>query len=165
MNISKQRGVTLAEVLIAVAVIGIIAAIAVPSYQETIERNRLKQASESLLADVLYARTEAIKKSVDLTMTIDAGTPWCYGINDDNTACDCATAGSCALKAVAGSEFQGISLDADDSVTFSFRRGTANAMGTTLSSTNFSTRVVVSTAGRARICNPGDNGLLGYPDC
>lgn len=164
MNSSRQCGVTLIEVLTAVAVIGIIAAIAVPSYQETIERNRLKQAAESLLADTMYARTEAIKRSTDLSMTIDADA-WCYGINDDNTACDCTTAGSCAIKAIDGDEFQGVALDADDTVTFSFRRGTANSIGTTLSTTNFATRVVVSTTGRARICNPGDNGLLGYPDC
>jgi len=60
----------------------------------------------------------------------------------------------CAIKAVDGSQFQGITLDGDNKVTFTFRRGTANAMGSTLSSTNYKARVVVADVGRVSICTP-----------
>ena len=165
MNIQKNTGITLLELVIVIAILGILAAIAVPSYERLIERNRLKEAVEGLKSDLQFARTEAIKRSSDLRVTLVAAT-WCYGIDDGNTACACGTAGDCAIKAVDGSQFQGISLDANNNVTFSFRRGTANATGSTLSSANYQARVVVSDVGRVRICTPsGATGLSAYPGC
>lgn len=161
----RNYAFTLVEVLIVIAIIGILSAIAVPSYQDMIERNRLKQAAEGLKSDLQFARTEAIKRSSNLNLTLLAAT-WCYGIDDGNTACDCGTPGDCAIKTVDGSQFQGITLDNNNSVTFSFRRGTANAMGSTLSSTNYQVRVIVGNVGRVRICNPNSlKRLPGYRDC
>jgi type IV fimbrial biogenesis protein FimT len=49
--LKKNQGITLIEVLVVIAILGILASIAVPSYQDMIERNRLKQAVESLADD------------------------------------------------------------------------------------------------------------------
>jgi type IV fimbrial biogenesis protein FimT len=166
MNRQKIAGFTLVEVMIVIAIIGIIAAMAVPSYQDMIERNRLKQAAEGLKSDMQYARSEAIKRSNDLRVTLTGTTSWCYGIDDNNSTCACGTAGDCAIKTVNGGDFQGIALDDNNSATFTFRRGTAGAMGSTLSSTNYQARVVVSNMGRVSICTPaGASGLSGYPVC
>lgn len=166
MNRQKNVGITLIEVMIVVAITGILAAIAVPSYQDMIERNRLKQAAEGLKSDMQFARTEAIKRSRDLRVSLTGTTSWCYGIDNDNTACACGTPGDCAIKTISGGDFQGVALDAANNTTFTFRRGTAGAMGSTLSSTNYQARVVVSDTGRVRICTPaGVTGLSGYPAC
>lgn len=150
----RSSGFSLPELMIVIAIIGIIAALAVPSYQDILERNRLKQAVESLADDLKFARTEAIKRSANVTLTLAAG--WSYTI----------TSAGNTLKTVQGSQFQGISLDAADSVTFSFKRGTASAMGSTLSSAHYDARVIVADVGRVRICTPDDaTGLSGYPDC
>jgi type IV fimbrial biogenesis protein FimT len=165
MNRQKHAGFTLLETMVVIAIIGILAAMAVPSFQDMIERNRLKQVAEGLKSDMQFARTEAIKRSKNLRVTLTGTSSWCYGIDDDNTSCACGTAGNCAIKAVDGSQFQGISLDANN-VTFSFRRGTANASGSTLSSANYQARVIVSGVGRVRVCNPEvATRLPGYPDC
>lgn len=166
MNRQHCTGFTLLETMIVVAIMGILASLAVPSYQDILERNRLKQAVEALKSDLQFARAEAIKQSKDLRVTLTGTTTWCYGIDDGNTACACGTAGDCAIKTVNGGDFQGISLEGNTNTTFSFRRGTAAAMGSTLSSARYQARVVVSDVGRVRICNPSSStGLSGYPDC
>jgi len=166
MNKNKNLGFTLVELMIVVAIVGIVATIAVPSFQDTLERNRLKEAVESLKSDLMFAKTEAIKQSKNIRVTlIKSGTDWCYGINDDNTACACGTSATanCGIKSVNGNQFKGISLGAATNTTFGFRRGTATNIGPILSSANYEVKVIVSGRGRVRICNiAGINGLPGY---
>ncbi|MDO9139675.1 MAG: GspH/FimT family pseudopilin [Methylobacter sp.] len=153
--IKPQRGVTLTEVMIVVAIIGILAAVAVPSYQDMIERNRLKEAAESLANDLKFARTEAIKRSANVTLTLAAG--WSYTI----------TSGAATLKTVQGSQFQGIALNAATNVVFEPRRGTPAAVAQPiLSSTSYQAGVHVNDIGRVTICTPtGATGLPGYAAC
>lgn len=153
--IKQQRGVTLTEVMIVVAIIGILAAVAVPSYQDMIERNRLKEAAESLANDLKFARSEAIKRSANVTVALAAG--WSYTI----------TSGGDTLRTVQGSQFQGIALNAAASVVFEFRRGTPVAViQPRLSSINYQAAVNVNDIGRVMICTPaGAIGLPSYAAC
>lgn len=152
-----------------VTILGILASFAVPSYQDMIERNRLKQAAESLKSDMQFARTEAIKRSQNVVISRTAGNSgaWCYGLNF-NTNCDCTTAGSCGIKTVSGSDFSNV-ISMTTSVnnsTFDFRRGTIGPSGVTFNTAHYSARIVFSAVGRIRICTPtGTTGLPGYPVC
>lgn len=167
MNNKHGLGFTLTEMMIVVAIIGILAATAVPSFGRLIERSRLKEAVESLKSDLMFTRTQAIKRSKNLNISIAIdGESWCYGIDDDNTACSCTVSGDCAIKTVDGNQFQGTTLDANDNVAFDFRRGTANAVGSTISTAHYSARVVVGGVGRVRICIPDGSALMGgYDRC
>lgn len=163
MNKKCGQGFTLTELMVTVAIIGIVASLAVPSFQDMIERSRLKEAVESLRSDLMFARTEAIKRSVGINVAIvENGSDWCYGINDDNTTCACGTENDCGIKSIAGNQFQGTSVGADYATTFNFRRGTAVAGGATISSSNYSARVKVSNRGRVTICS---SDLGGYDAC
>ena len=165
MNKRHGLGFTLTELMIAVAIAGILASLAVPSFSRMIERNKLKEATESLKADLMFARTEAIKRSTNLNVSLATnGGSWCYGIDDDNTACDCSTPGDCAIKTVDGSQFEGTTLDADDDTVFNFRRGTATAIGSTLGTSHYSTRLRVSNTGRIRVCSPDSSKAIGAYD-
>lgn len=170
----NHKGVTLLELLIVIAIVGIIAALGMPSYQRLIERNRLKEAVESFKSDVMLARTEAIKRSQNILInrtTGNAGT-WCYGLST-KAACSCvqtsdAAADYCEIKRVPGADFSftNMAAAAANNSTFNFRRGTIGSDGVTFTTTIYSARVVFNNVGRVRICTPsGATGLPDYPGC
>ena len=163
----QQTGFTLIEVMVAMTIVLVFTSVAIPSFNQLVEENRLKEAVELLKADLMLARSETIKQNVNLQVSlVKTGALWCYGINNDNTSCACGTAGDCDLKAVDGSVYQGVTLDASANTTFDFRRGTAAAMGATLSSANYAARVVVSASGRIRVCSPDSTKAIGgYDGC
>jgi type IV fimbrial biogenesis protein FimT len=174
MNKHKNAGFTLLELMMVVAIMGVLAGIAIPSYQDMLERNRLKEAVEGLKSDMQFARTEAIKLSQDIHVSRSPGNAggWCYGLNV-GADCTCTTAGSCAVKTISGNNFSSIvnmdtPSDGVNNGTFRFTRGTIGENGVTFSTSKYAARVVFSAVGRVRICTPtvsGKTGISSYPAC
>ncbi|PKM36572.1 MAG: hypothetical protein CVV06_10380 [Gammaproteobacteria bacterium HGW-Gammaproteobacteria-10] len=167
MKNQTHQGFTLLEALITIAIAAIILVLAVPSYRDVLERNRVREAVESLSADIKLARTEAIKRSADVTLSVD-NTEWCYGIGTGVT-CDCTAAVGdtdfCNIKIVNGAQFQDITFNGNN-VTFEFRRGTPIAVSSsTISSANYGAQVDVNPVGLVTICSSGARSLIHYPDC
>jgi len=173
MNRKQNHGFTLLELLITVAIIGIVTSIAVPSFQNNLERNGLKEVVESFKSDLQLARTRAIKQSQNIGINrIEGVGNWCYGLTI-KASCTCSVttttdAAYCEIKRIVGTNFRPATVvvaDAGNSQ-FDFRRGTIGANGVTFTTTNYSSRVVFSSVGRVRICTPtGTTGLPTYPNC
>lgn len=182
LHSSRHVGFTLIEAMVTVAVIAILAAIAVPAFQNIIDKRRLKEAAEQLYSDMQYARGEALKQNTEVTVAFGGvgGTAWCYGIDDTPaTACDCANSpGNCTIngveKVVTSTGFRGISITSTNfvttgtSVVFDYARGTTQNNGTASlsSSTGSAANVIVGRVGRVRLCSPSGTGNIpDYPAC
>lgn len=64
----KTRGFTLIELMVTLAIMAILAMVALPSFRDAIRRNEVNTASNALLADISYARSEAIDRGQVVTM-------------------------------------------------------------------------------------------------
>lgn len=58
-------GFTLIEALVVLMVLGVLLALAVPSFRDFIETQRLKSAANEMLGDMAYARSEALARQGD----------------------------------------------------------------------------------------------------
>lgn len=64
-----SRGFTLIELMIVIALIAIIAGIAVPNYQSSMQNSRETSARNSLVGALQLARSEAITRNITVTVT------------------------------------------------------------------------------------------------
>lgn len=62
MKRQGQRGFSIVELMVALAVASILLVVAAPSFRDALRRNKVSAASNALLADIAYARSEAINR-------------------------------------------------------------------------------------------------------
>ena len=78
---TRERGFTLIELFVTVAVLAILVAWAVPSFSKLIEKRRLIGAAEIVYEELVRARTEAVKRSKPIIVDFSADNS--IGITDD----------------------------------------------------------------------------------
>ncbi|WP_340121142.1 GspH/FimT family pseudopilin [Methylobacter svalbardensis] len=174
MNRQKHAGFTLLEVMIVVAIIGILAAMAAPSFSEQMKQQRMEGAAEGLVAALQNTKAEAIKSNASMGIfftPITTGTDlstWCYGMATAAATCDCTVAGDCASGSVVqSSDFNGITVNFNTSASrnFSPLRGTGTSGTVTFSAGNNKTLgVTTTTLGRIRICKDTTSTIGSYSD-
>jgi type IV fimbrial biogenesis protein FimT len=81
----KQRGFTLVELAIAVLILGILGGWAVPAIKNLFMNNSMVSATNSLVADITYARSEAIKRNSAVTICPSTDQANCSGTSDWST--------------------------------------------------------------------------------
>ncbi|MGF1784685.1 prepilin-type N-terminal cleavage/methylation domain-containing protein [Photobacterium swingsii] len=87
----KNQGITLLELLFTVAIIGIILASSVPSFETLVVNNQIKAKSEELFRFVRLAKYEAVKRNKKVEVYYDSTSPgyYCLGMRGvgENITC------------------------------------------------------------------------------
>jgi type IV fimbrial biogenesis protein FimT len=78
MILSNQSGFTIIELMIVVAIAGILAVFAMPSFEDTIDNQRIRKAVSDMHLSLLEARSEAIKRNANITIN-RTSTSWLNG--------------------------------------------------------------------------------------
>ena len=75
----RQRGFTIIEILLVIVVIGVLLSIAAPSFVTFSSSQKVKTASFDLYAAMIFARSEAIKRKVNVTVKPTDDVDWKNG--------------------------------------------------------------------------------------
>lgn len=173
--VSGQKGFTLIELMIVIAIIAIVLSLAVPSFNDFFEKNRLKRAAEDVYGLVTKARAEGVVRSADMSVAVDVD-EWCVGYAAA-ADCDCTAAASCVvpvagtdvLQVVNGDNFAGVTITetfAGVGTTFDNVEGSAGTGRVSLSAGDWDLDVIVSGMGRVIICAPASSqSTMGYSAC
>ena len=168
----KTKGFTMTEAMVVVALIAVLAAIALPIFSASLERQRLRNAVELLVSDMRLARTSAesqgARGSSVVELTVDSGdsSVWSYTVTNDlnGTLLSRSSSDLTGEIAMQVSDFGDSDGDGKTDIVFTSVRGLDSDADGEISLMIGSTSAVVSRnlLGLISVCS---NSSLGYASC
>lgn len=168
-----SAGFTVVELMVVLTVMAVLAAIAAPSFLESIARGRLKSVAETALGQLYAAKAESLRTGKPVHFSVQPGAAGCYGFNvGAPCACDAAAATQCGLYRSEFAASPSVSL-ASTSVPGGQGmvepvRGTVQGAGalTFRNTRGQELSVGMTRVGRPYICTPAGVGqVTGYGAC
>ena len=174
-----RRGLTLVELLVVIAVLGVLISLVAPSMRGLIARQRVQGINAELVTDIQLARSEVAQRSGESTkvmVSFGGNTDiTCYAVHTEPVAnCDCTrppntvcTAPAREIKAMQFTRAGGVSVAASSpsgsTVTFAPPQGLAtpgNLVIDVRDATSGHLRTSINAMGRASVCSP-DGSIKG----
>jgi type IV fimbrial biogenesis protein FimT len=162
---SKSAGVTLIELMIGIAVLGVLVTLALPSFSAYMANVEVRNAADALSNGLQYARSEALRQNRLIRFQLDVGSGWTVTAVSSGQQLQTRTAEEGSVRAQLA-----ITPGGATAVTFNSlgARMDNNADGTlgiqqidltpTVSYDGTrALRVVISNAGSIRMCDPDPN--------
>lgn len=163
------RGLTLIEAMVTIAILAILAAVGLPSYNALMAGSRVEGVATNLQADLQLARSTATLNNENITVAFGSN---CYVIYRSS-----ATSASCTAVSPSTALIKSVSLNSGDKVTLSLstgftsttfnpERGTVNSTGNvTAEIGSAKLRVELGVTGRVKLCAPSGSTMGGYGTC
>ena len=75
-SVEKEKGFTLIELMITIAILGLTIALAMPSYSVWIQNTRIRSAAESFVNGLQFARNEAVRRNSSVEFVVGVDSAW-----------------------------------------------------------------------------------------
>jgi type IV fimbrial biogenesis protein FimT len=169
MKHQHQRGLTAIELMVVVVISAILLTIAVPSFNDLINRRRVEGLANELSADLQYAHSESISHNADIEVTLTSGGYKIYRLTPGTgakieppikTVTELPKATSLSL----GTDAVSFVFTALRGMAFDDPKKTVKITISSTAVTNNSLTVVVNSMGRTEICAP-NAAWGGYAKC
>ena len=171
----RIQGFTLVELLVSIAIVGILLAWAMPNFSALFERARVRGVGEEFASVLKLARSEAMLNNNTVFIQVDPGadgSTWCWGVNT-GAACNCTVAGACLVRGQerrnTSVQFSRISMTTATGAAFSMSidgRGlVAGNNWVQFESGTTEGRVGMTVVGRVRTCSGTLTGWLPMKEC
>lgn len=191
-RVHAQRGFTIIELMIALAVVGVIASLALPSYQTLLEKRQVTSGAEQLAAFLSSARLEAVKRNQVMAVDLDrtGSDSWCVGMAASTDDCDCTVQNSAdgdacvvdgALRVFTASQmnYPDIMNAVSGTTTFYFEPtrglvyqgadepfdGAVLELVSQGGSGQYGLNVGITMSGRVKICSDASKPVPGFAEC
>jgi type IV fimbrial biogenesis protein FimT len=82
MNMERENGFTMIELLISIVIVTTLLAMGVPSLKDFMKHNRLSSQSNAIVTALQVARTEAVKRGTDTVICASSNLTSCTGNGD-----------------------------------------------------------------------------------
>jgi len=183
MNLNRQAGMTLIELMIGIVVLGILLALGVPTFSRWTQSSQIRNAAEAIHNGLMLARAEAVRRNTTVRFQLvttttsacalsDIGANWVVSLDSPAGDCDAAPSDNVAPRivqvrsAAEGSRNAAVNAGGVSLITFN---GTGQATGGAPAAINVTNptggacapggpmrcmRVTVATGGQIRMCDP-----------
>lgn len=172
--VNRQSGFTLTEMVITLAIVGVLLAAAIPSYRSWVNNTQIRTAAESVQNGLQLARAEAARRNTSVNFTLN-GNSWSVDTKAVGVATDAFYTAVEAVQSKSGTEgtrnaritatsnlvtFNGMGrVTPAVNVIFTIDNPTGGVCATNTNSSGMRClNVVVDPGGKIRMCDPALNG-------